>query len=199
MTRELVEQLIAYIQTNVWQDTTPQYCLSTQTIHLKPTLTLLYSEFYELKSIITRKLCKGNFFFIIYDEWLSNVTKSQKFRPSFKTNIQTKAINWTSGHVFCYIILSQYVCFFLFSMFHHSSGCFVCNAMIAVTYQSGNGSFLTMNEPLKSRLNWRPVCFLYLKGKMLQGRLCGQIDQVHLLDFSLKIFCLEHSIYLRTP
>lgn len=89
--------------------------------------------------------------------------------------------------------------FFLFSMFHHSSGCFVCNAMIAVTYQCGNGSFLTMNEPLKSRLNWRPVCFLYLKGKMLQGRLCGQMDQVHLLDFSLKIFCLEHSIYLRTP
>lgn len=30
MTRELVKQLITYIQTNVRQDRTPQHCLSTQ-------------------------------------------------------------------------------------------------------------------------------------------------------------------------
>lgn len=170
-----------------------------KTIHLKPMLTLLYSEFYVWKSIITLKLFKGNISFIIYDEWLSKATVSQKFRSSFKTNIQNKAIYWTSGHVFCYIILSQYICFFLFSMFHCSSGCFFCNAMITVTYQCSNGSLLTKNEPLKSRINWGSVCFLYLRGKMLQERLYGQLNQVPHLDFSFEIFCLEPSMYLRTP
>lgn len=101
-------------------------------IHLKPTLTLLHNEFYVWKSIITLKLCKGNISFIIYDEWLSNVTISLKFRSSFKTNIQTKAIYWTSGCVFCYIVLSQYV-YFSFSVCFCNSGCFFCSAVITVT------------------------------------------------------------------
>lgn len=170
-----------------------------KTTRLKPTLTLLHSKIYVWKSIITLKACKGSISFIIYDEWLSNVNISQKFRSFSKTNIQTKAIYWTSGHVLCYNILSQYVRFSLFSMFHHSSGCFFCNALITVTYWCSNVSLLTKNEPLKSRINWGSGFFLYLKGKMLQERRYGQLDQVHHLDFSFEIFCPEPSVYLSTP
>lgn len=87
-----------------------------KTIPLKPILTLLHSEFYVWKSIITLKLFKGNISFIIYDEWLSNATVSQKFRSSLETNIQNKEIYWKSEHVLCYIIRSQYICFFLFTV-----------------------------------------------------------------------------------
>lgn len=138
-----------------------------KSIPLKPILTLLHSEFYVWKSVITLKLFKGNISFIIYDEWLSNATVSQKFRSSFETNIENKEIYWKSEHVLCYIIGSQYICFFLFSMFHCSSGCFFSNAVITVNYQHSNSSLLPKNEPLKIKINWRSVSFPYLRGKMI--------------------------------
>lgn len=62
-------------------------------ILLKPTLTLLHCEFHVWKFIITLERCNGNFSSVIHDEWFLNVTLSQKFKFSFKTNKHTNQGN----------------------------------------------------------------------------------------------------------
>lgn len=57
MTKELAEQLITYTQTNVWQDRTPQLCLSTQNHPFKAhinftTLWILCMEVYHYSGTV---------------------------------------------------------------------------------------------------------------------------------------------------
>lgn len=192
MAKELVEQLITCTK-QIFDKTELLSMVSVlEIILLKPTLTLLHRESHIWKFIISLELCNRNISCITHDDWFLNVTISQKFRFSFKTNIQTKAIYWTSG--ICSAKTAS-LNMFGFSLSVRSAvvldASFVMLWLLSLVLFS-NVSLHMENESLINRLIWGFVCFLYLKDKILQESfVCGFM--AHYISYAICISLLRFS------